>query len=142
MLVAIVYTIVLAYELPKIWDAAIVASTAIFFGICAAAFLPMFVGALYSRTMKKKAALIGMVSGFAVSLFWLLFVHSKESASLGISKLIFNVDTIAGSTKWAWVDPIVIALTISIIVTIVLNKTLKEEPLEQEHIDACFKGIK
>lgn len=142
MLIAIIYTIVLAYELPRIWNEAIVASTALFFGLCAAAFLPMFIGALYSRTMKKKAAVIGMVSGFTVSLFWILFVHTKESGTLGVANLIFGVDTIVGSSKWAWVDPIVIALTVSTIVTIVLTKTLKKDTLEKEHIDACFEGIK
>jgi solute:Na+ symporter, SSS family len=142
MLIAIVYTIFLAFELPKIWNEAIVASTALFFGLCAAAFLPMFVGALYFRKMKKNAAVIGMISGFTVSLFWTLFVHAKESASLGLAKLIFNADSLVGKSSWSWVDPIVIALVTSIVVTVVLNKFLKEKPYEKSHIDNCFQGMK
>jgi solute:Na+ symporter, SSS family len=142
MLIAIVYTIILAFELPKIWNEAIVASTALFFGLCAASFLPMFIGALYFRKMKKIAAVIGMISGFAVSLFWTLLVHTKESKSLGLAKVFFGKDSLVDPSKWAWVDPIVISLVVSVIVTIILNKVLKEKPYDKAHIDNCFQGIK
>jgi SSS family solute:Na+ symporter len=140
MLIAIIYTIVLAYELPRIWNEAIVASTALFFGLCAGSFLPMFIGALYSKKLKKNAAIIGMISGFTTSLFWTIFVHTKESASLGLAMRLFNTNSLAGTTKWAWVDPIVISLVVSITVTIILNIVLKEKPFDNEHLDVCFNG--
>ena len=140
MLIAIILTVFLAYILPTVWNQAIAISTGLFFGICAAAFLPMYVGALYFRNMSKVAAVSGMITGFSASMLWMMFFHKKESAVLFICNLIFKKDTIATGV-WPFVDPIVIALTLSIIVTIVVSLLTKKD-IKDEHIEACFKGIK
>ena len=140
MLISILITISLAYILPQIWSGAIAASTALFFGLCGAAFLPMYFGALYFKKMPKVAAEWGMIVGFLSSLFWITFVHIKESASLRIANAIFGRPSLADGSIWAWVDPIVIALSLSILVTLVIS-LIKKNDIEEEHIEKCFKGI-
>ncbi len=140
MLISIIITIILAYILPQIWNGAIAASTALFFGICAAAFLPMYFGALYFKGMSRLAAISGMIAGTVTSLFWIVFVHVTESSTLLISQAIFGVPTLAGKSIWGWVDPIIIALSTSIIVTVVVAVFMKHKKNE-EHINKCFKGI-
>lgn len=142
MLVAILITILLAYFLPGVWSGAIAISTGLFFGVCAAAFLPMYIGALYFKNMPKIAAIGGLVSGTVSSLLWMMFVHTKESSVLKVCSLIFGKDTLApAGSKLGFVDPLLISLTISILVTVVLSIVNKEKKLEEQHIDVCFRGI-
>ncbi|PKM62630.1 MAG: sodium:solute symporter [Firmicutes bacterium HGW-Firmicutes-21] len=142
MLIAIAFTILLSYELPNIWSDSIAISTALFFGLCCAAFLPMYFGALYFKKLTKTAAISGMLAGFSSSLLWMMFVHTKESKAIKISNLLFGTDTVVGENSiWQFVDPIIIALSVSIIVTIIVQIASKKE-LPKEHIDECFDGIK
>lgn len=142
MIIAIVYTIIMAYVLPKVWNDSIAISTGLFFGLCAAAFLPMFVGALYFKKLTKTAAVSGMICGFATSLFWMMFVHTKESAAMKICKLLTGQDSLVIDSKMLqFVDPIIIALSVSILVTI-LVQLLSKKPLSKEHVEQCFEGIK
>jgi len=141
MLIAIIVTILLAYVLPTIWNDSIAISTGLFFGICAASFLPLYIGALYFKNISKKAAIWGMMAGFTSSMLWMMFVHSKESKVLKISDLIFGKATIApAGTIVAFIDPIVISLTLSIIVTLVVG-LLTRHKYKKEHIEECFEGI-
>jgi len=144
MIIAIVYTIVLAYALPKIWNDSIAISTGLFMGLCAAAFLPMYVGALYFKKLTKTAAVSGMIAGFSVSLLWMMFVHTKESTAMKICNLIFGKVSLADTSKYTqFVDPIIIALTVSVLVTIIVQLIVnKKKQLPQEHIDKCFEGVK
>ena len=142
ILLAILIALILAWGLPLFFEggtAIIARGTAIFFGLCASAFLPMFVGGLYLKNMKKAGALAGFWVGFLVSAFWLLFVHIKESQPLLLCKAIFGVDSLAQGTNWAVVDPLVIALPLAIIATIIGNRFGK--PLPEDHLDDCFHGI-
>ena len=142
VLVAIVMTLILAYVLPQVWDGAIAISTGLFFGLCGASFLPMYVGALYFPKLSKTAAISGMMSGFGTSVLWMMFVHSKESVVLKVCQAIFGKSTLAPEgTMLQFVDPIVIALTISIVVTLIVGLATKSK-YEQKHIDECFTGIK
>ncbi|GKT37625.1 sodium:solute symporter family protein, partial [Aduncisulcus paluster] len=58
----------------------------LFFGLCAASFLPIYLLGLYWKGMTKKAAKVSMVGGFSASMFWLLFVHAKEAKAIGLCK--------------------------------------------------------
>jgi SSS family solute:Na+ symporter len=141
VLLAFAITFTLAYYLPKIWSGAIARATAIFFGLCAASFLPMYTGALYSRRMSRRTACIGMTVGFIVSLFWMCFAHISTASALGICKaLTGNVSLFSKACKWSYVDPIIIALTISAVLTITLTFILKQD-LDDKHLDQTFKGI-
>ena len=142
VLIAIALTIVLAYVLPTVWDGAIAISTGLFFGLCCAAFLPMYFGALYFKKMTKTAAVSGMITGFSSSLLWMMFVHSKESVVLKICEAIFGVSTLsAESSMLQYADPIIISLTLSILVTIIVQ-IFSRKRLPDTHVDQCFEGIK
>ncbi len=141
VLVAIVFTVVLAYVLPTVWDGAIAISTGLFFGLCAASFLPMYIGALYFPKLSKTAAISGMLSGFVSSTLWMLFVHSKESVVLRACQAIFGKPTLAPEgTIVQFIDPIVIALTLSILVTVIVGLATKSK-YDKKHIKGCFEGI-
>lgn len=123
--------------------AIIATGTALFFGLCAATFLPAYVGALYFRKLSATAAKAGMIAGFVTSTFWIFFIHEKESASLQISKLLTGKASLVLGTALEplkMVDPIVIALPVSILVTIIAGLFVKSK-LEPAHVETCFKGV-
>ncbi len=130
----IIVSVILAYILPP---GIIARATAIFFGLCAAAFLPMYTGAIFWKRMTREGAIASLLVGTFGSLFWLTFVHAKEAAALGISQALFGVDTLLTGT-WTVVDPILVATPLAFVVAIVVS--LMTEPASQEHIDRCFKG--
>jgi len=132
ILVAILISFLLAWGLPYFFEG----GTAIFFGLCAAAFLPMYFGAIYFRGITKVGAWAGFFTGTLSSLFWLFFIHIKESKPLMVCKALFGVDSLAIGTKWVVVDPLVIALAASILATIVFNRFGKR--IDEEHLDKCF----
>ncbi len=136
----IILSTLLAYALPKFYaggTAIIATGTAIFFGLCAAAFLPAYVGALYLKKASRKAALACFISGVLVSLFWLILVHAKESVPIGLAQALFGRGSLIPSM--ANVDPIVISLPASSLVYLVVN--LKTPPVESEVVEQAFKGI-
>jgi SSS family solute:Na+ symporter len=142
MIAGIFVSALLALVLPKFFEqgsAIIARGTAIFFGLCAAAFLPMFAGGLYSKRITKEAAIACFLVGFAASFFWLFFVHVKESAPLGLCKLFFGVDTLAGKSFWSELDPIVVALPLSALTTIAVSIFTK--PADAKHTSFCFQGV-
>ncbi|MCL5019797.1 MAG: sodium:solute symporter family protein, partial [Patescibacteria group bacterium] len=141
--VTIILSLFLAWGLPLMFEtgtAIIARGTAIFFGLCASAFLPMFIGGLYSKKINRTAALSGFIAGAAVCFLWIVFIHINESQPLLICKALFGVDSLALGTKWAIVDPLVIGLPISTITTLIAQRFGK--PLPEEHVALCFKGVK
>ena len=145
VLVGIFISVILAYFASKLdMSMQIIATgTALFFGLCAASFLPAYVAALYVKKIATKAIIAGMVTGFLVGIFWIFFIHEKQATSLQICNLIFDKSSLLKDTSWvklSMVDAIVIALPISAIVTIVVGLFKKTE-LSEEHIDKCFNGI-
>lgn len=112
---AFIVSTILAYNLePGI----IAIATALFFGMCAAVFLPAYVSALFWKAATRPGVIAGIVTGFSSWALWVLFIHERESAALGISKLLFGVPSLVTGTMWAVVDPIVIALPLSSLVTV------------------------
>lgn len=143
MLVAIAFTILISYALPKIWNDSIAISTGLFFGLCGAAFLPMYFGALYCKKLTKTAAVSGMIAGFSTSMLWMMFIHTKESAAMKICQWVFGKPSlVADSAMLQFVDPIIIALSVSILVTIVVQLISRKKQYAQAHIDECFEGVK
>ncbi|WP_135606867.1 sodium:solute symporter [Methanococcoides sp. NM1] len=131
--VTILLSVILAYILPI---SIIARATAIFFGLCAAAFLPMYIGALFWKRMTKEGAIASMLVGTVSSLFWLTFIHAKEAVPLGISKAIFGMDTLLTGT-WTVVDPILVATPIAMIVAVVVSFATK--PPSEEHLNLCYR---
>lgn len=120
--------------------AIIATGTALFFGLCAASFLPAYIGALFVKKMPSAAAKWGMISGFVSSFFWIFFVHEKESASLQLCRLLTGKTSIVADTALAplaMVDPIFVALPVSLLITFILTAVLKQD-IDSEHLEKCF----
>ncbi|WP_321420778.1 sodium:solute symporter family protein [uncultured Methanomethylovorans sp.] len=132
IVITIIISVILAYILPT---GIIARATAIFFGLTAAAFLPMYIGAIFWKRMTKEGAIASLLVGSFSSLFWLTFVHAKEATALGISQAIFGQATLLTGT-WTLVDPILVATPLSMLVAIVVS--LLTKPASKEHIDKCF----
>jgi solute:Na+ symporter, SSS family len=135
ILLGVLITVVLGYKLP---ESIIAITTAIFFGLCASTFLPAYIGALFWKGMTKAGAIASMLTGFLGTAFWLLFMHEKESAALGLCQLVFGKPTLT-KLPWTVVDPIVVILPISFFIAIVVS--LYTEKMPNEHLYNCFKHV-
>jgi SSS family solute:Na+ symporter len=136
ILIAIILALVMAFSLP---GSVVALGTSLFFEICAAAFLPVFLGALYWKGITRPGAIAGIISGTVVSLFWLFFVFAKTATGIGICKFIFGVETLLPAAPWPFIDVMLIAVPISAIFTIVVS--LLTKPPAQEVIDKAFSDI-
>lgn len=126
----IIITVILGYILP---EGIIAAATAIFFGLCAAAFLPALVGALYWKGATKTGAIWSIIIGSIASLFWLLLCHGGTVKKLGYTSIL-------GNSVLAEVDPLIIGLPISAVVFILVSIFSKK--FENKHLEQCFGNIK
>ncbi len=134
IVIGIILSIVLAFILP----AGIVArGTAIFFGVCAAAFMPAYFAAIYWKKATTAGVWASIASGVAVSLFGLVFLHRSESAPLGICQLIFGKSELISSFPWPFVDTMLYALPVSALVLIVVS--LFTPQLNEYHLNRCFR---
>ena len=109
-LIMIVISVALALVMP---ESIIARATAMFMGLCACAFLPAFVHGLFSKRPSALAAKLSLGLGGASWFLWTAFVHVKESSVLGISKFLFGTNAVL-PMPWQVVDPMAIALPISI----------------------------
>jgi SSS family solute:Na+ symporter len=87
-------------------------ATALFFGFCASAFLPMYAAALYWPRVTPAGAAWSMVAASATYLALVLFVHEKEAAIFGVCQSLFGAKSLAAA-PWTYIDPLVITLPIS-----------------------------
>ena len=136
ILIAIILALVMAYALP---GSVVALGTSLFFEICAAAFLPTYIGALYWKGITREGAIAGILSGTFVSLFWLIFVFKKTATGIGICSALLGVETILPAAPWPFIDVMLIAVPISAIFTIVVS--LLTKPPAQEVIDKAFSQI-
>ncbi len=112
-------------------------ATAIFFGLCASAFLPAFIGGLFWKRMTKSGAIASMIVGFLITAFWLLFIKDKEARAIGFCYSLFEKHSLLlDKPNWSVVDPICVALPISIIVAVVVS--LMTKPPSEAHLNKCF----
>ena len=133
---AVIIAVVLGYMLP---GSIIARGTAMFFGLCAAAFLPMYSCGLFWKRATTTGAIAGLLTGTFVTLFWYLFIHKAESTPLGICKMLFGRDVLITQMPWPVVAPIVVALPLAFLVTIIVS--LATKPPVEKHVDECFRGI-
>ena len=112
--------------------------TAIFFGLCAASFLPAYIGGLFWRRATRAGALASMTVGMLVSLCWLLLVKTKEASAIGLVQLVTGGKTsiLADSPNWPSVDPIIIALPLSILTLVLVSALTKAS--DPQHLRRCF----
>ncbi|KZX16357.1 sodium/pantothenate symporter [Methanobrevibacter cuticularis] len=138
--IGILIAVVLAFILSLILPISVVAQgTALFYGICAAAFLSVYVCALFWKRATREGAIAGIVSGTVVSLFWLLFMFKKTAIGLGVCKFLTGQAILVTTMPWPAVDALLIAVPISLIFTVIVS--LLTKPMAEEHIDKCYNGI-
>lgn len=136
IVVAVFIAVILGFILP----ASIVAvGTSMWFGITVAAFLTIYVAALYWKRATKEGAIAGIVSGSVVSLIWLVLGFKKSAEALGISQALVGQSTIITTAPWPTVDPLVIALPVAVLAIIIVSYLT--EPPEKEFLDKCFEGV-
>ncbi|MCW0482883.1 sodium:solute symporter family protein [Gaoshiqia sediminis] len=134
---AILISIIIGYKLPV---GIVARGTAIFFGVCAAAFLPAYFAGLYWKGATKSGVKWSIWIGLLVSVFMLVFMHQKESQPLGICQALFGKDMLFEQFPWAIIDPIVIALPVSALVLI--GVSIFTPKMDSEHLDACHEGVR
>ena len=127
IVVAILVSVIIGYNLPI---SIVARGTAIFFGICAATFLPTYFAALYWKGATKTGVIWSMVTGLLSSAFALAFLHQKEAEPLGICKALFGQDVLINKFPWMIVDPIMIALPLAIIVLIGVSLFTRSQTVE------------
>jgi SSS family solute:Na+ symporter len=135
ILLGVLATVTLGYKMPP---GIIAVATAIFFGLCASTFLPSYAGALFWKGMTKAGAVSSMVVGSLTTVLLFLFVHKKEAEAIGLCQLIFQKPTLA-PMPWPVVDPILIALPISVVTAVVVSLMTKK--FAKDHLAHCFKYI-
>jgi len=151
ILIAVYLSYIMEIKFGKTGTAIVARGTAIFFGLCACAFLPMYVGALWSRRITKAGAISGMLTGVFTSLFWMTFVLEKSSTALLLCNRWFGTRSLAilvvdgkevfahsGIFIWAFVDPLIIGLPLATLVTIVVSLFTKK--LDPHHLDLCLSN--
>ena len=122
VIIMMLASLALAFVLP---GSIIARATAMFMGLCASAFLPAFAVGVYAKRPSTRAALASMLSGAAAWFLWTAFVHTAESKPLGISQALFGVPQVLGY-PWNVIDPIVIALPVSAIVMVAMQKLVHD----------------
>jgi solute:Na+ symporter, SSS family len=135
ILLGVLATVILGYKLP---DSIIAIATALFFGLCANTFLPSYGLGLFWKGMTRAGAISSMLVGFLGTSFWLLFIHQKEAAALGLCKFIFGKPCLVG-LPWSVVDPIVAILPLSFITAMAVSLWTKK--FSKDHLDICFKHV-
>ena len=111
-MVMMVLVVVYCYLMPS---DIIAKATSVFMGITAAALLPAYVHALYSKRPNKNAAVASLVSGTVVYLFWALFISKSMSVFLPVCKTLTGKQVLFDGLI-QYVDPLVVALPVSIVV--------------------------
>lgn len=132
-ILGLVATVILSYMLPV---SIIAIATAIFFGLCAAGFLPVYVFGLFWRKVTTKGAALGMVAGTLVYVFSMLFTYGRMTTIFGLSRQIFGQVTIV-NFPFNVIDPLVYALPVSFVVTIVVSLATQSS-IDAKHVDKCF----
>ncbi|MBN1324446.1 MAG: sodium:solute symporter family protein [Methanotrichaceae archaeon] len=136
VIIAIIIAVTLGYLLP---ESIIARGTAIFFGLCASAFLSTYAAAVFWKRATRQGAIASLITGTFASIFWLVFVHKSEATALGISKMIIGRDLLITQMPWPVVDPIVVAFPLAFVVMVVVS--LATKPPEEDEVEKCFKGI-
>ena len=124
VLIAILASYVICYTL----SAGIIArGTALFMGVCAATFLPVYFCILYWKNVTRQGALASLWTGLFTFSFCMLFLHKAEAAPIGVCKALFGRDVLIDVYPWFMIDPILFALPLSVIVLVVVSKLTRKK---------------
>lgn len=130
---SLIVTVWLAFHMP---GSIVAIATSTFMGLCAVSFLPMYFAALYWKKATRAGAIASLLSGFAVSLFWMGLVQMPKGTKPAIlSQWLFDKASIL-ETPYCWVDVIVIALPVSAIVMIVVSLLTQPYNLAENNVNS------
>jgi solute:Na+ symporter, SSS family len=110
-IIMILVSIGLAFLMP---NNIIAKATAMFMGLCAAAFLPMYTHALFSKRISRIGAISSLVVGALTWFLWSAFIQLDIAKRIGLCQAIFDKPSLAGA-PWNVIDPLVIAVPASIL---------------------------
>jgi len=108
--IMILISLVLAFIMP---GDIIARATAMFMGLCAAAFLPAYTMGVFSPRPSLLGAKMSLVTGSVSWFLWTAFVHVKESSVLGLAEALTGNTAVLGF-PWTVIDSLFIALPLSI----------------------------
>lgn len=118
VLISILVSYVICYTL----SASIIArGTALFMGVCAATFLPVYFCSLYCGWVTKQGAIASICTGALASSFAMLFLHKAEAAPIGLCRAITGRDVLIEAYPWPMIDPLLFALPLSVLAIIVVS---------------------
>ena len=117
VLIMIIASVIIAFLMP---GSIIAIATAMFMGLCASAFLPVFAVAVYAKKPDLTAAKASLIIGAVVWFIWALFINTRYASVYGLCKALTGQDQPLG-TSLDCVDPLVIALPISAAVIVILQ---------------------
>jgi SSS family solute:Na+ symporter len=117
IILMMVVSTLLAFVMPI---SIIARATAMFMGLCAAAFLPAFAVGVYAKVPSTRAAIASMISGAVTWFLWTAFVHTAEAKPLGLCQILFGKPVLL-PLPWSVIDPLVIALPVSMVVMCVIQ---------------------
>ncbi len=139
MALAILTSTLTAYFLPGFFkDGAtiIVNGTALFFGLCAGAFLAIYGLGLYWKGLTRAGAISGFLSGLVVSVIILFFVFEKVAKPLGLCNALFGIPSFGAGTPFKDIDPLVYAVPVSLVFTVLVSLFSKKH--NAAHLATCF----
>jgi SSS family solute:Na+ symporter len=117
ILIMIIASVIIAFLMP---GSIIAIATAMFMGLCASAFLPVFAVAVYAKKPDVTAAKASLIVGAGVWFLWALFINTRYATVYGLCKALTGQNSLLG-LPWSAVDPLVIALPLSAIVIVILQ---------------------
>ena len=118
VLISIVVSYVICYMLPL---DIIARGTSFFMGLCAVTFLPAYFCSLYWKGATRQGVMASLFTGTFATLFCTVFIHEKESATLGVCRMFFGRDVLIDCYPVQVIDPILYALPLSIIAIVVVS---------------------
>lgn len=133
IVISIVATVFLSL---KLGDGIIAKATAIFYGITASSFLAPYVCSLFWKRVTRYAAVAGIVSGVAVSIFMFLFTFESIANVFGVCQWLTGKAVLFEAFRY--VDPVVIGLPVSVIFTVGVSFFTKVK--DEQYVEQCFEG--
>ena len=119
--------IVISYTICYTLNASVIArGTALFMGVCAATFLPVYFCSLYCKWVTKEGALASICTGAFASIFAMLFLHKAEASAIGLCRALTGQDVLIESYPWPMIDPLLFALPLSVAAIIIVSLATKK----------------
>ena len=126
--VMILISLGLAFIMP---GSIIARATAMFMGLCAAAFLPAYTMAVFAKTPSALGAKLSLASGAITWGLWTLFVHLAESQPLGVAYALTGQHSLLGF-PYTVIDSLFVALPVAVAALLVgwLIERRRQAPAE------------